>query len=157
MKIRKKTLWKVPLFCVAAGMLAFNAAVFLLSRFAIVTLPDGTMTSDNTRTLIIYGAIFIVTLMVGGLVVFRDMTRKEIFFSASIMVVVDLTMAWMQWAFDLTTGPGVVFFVYASQRFEWHSIVPLLLFLVNKNLWLGAFVGSLTPYIFIPFGKKTQA
>lgn len=154
MKIRNKILWKVPIFCIAAGIIAFNAVVFLLGRFTIVTLPDGTITSDNSRVLIIYGAIFIVTLIVGGMVFFRNMTRKEIFFSASIIVAVSLILVLTQWAFNLTTGPGAVFFMYASQIFEWSSIVPQLLYRVNENLWLGAFIGSLTPYLFIPFGKK---
>jgi len=156
MKIRKKIFWKVPLFCIVAGVIAFNAVIFLIGRFIIVTLPDGTITSDNTRVLIVYGAIFIVTLIVGGMVFFRNMTRKEIFFSASIIVAIGLIMDLTQWAFNLTTGPGAVFFMYASQIFEWSSIVPQLLYRVNENLWLGTFIGSLTPYLFIPFGKKEQ-
>jgi len=154
MKIRKKVLWKVPLFCIVAGVFAFNAVVFLLGRFAIVTLPDGTITSDNTRVLIVYGAIFIVTLIVGGMFFFRNMTRKEIFFSASIIVAIGLIMDLTQWAFNLTTGLGAVFFMYAYQIFEWSSIVPQLLYRVNENLWLGAFIGSFAPYLFILFGKK---
>lgn len=156
MKIRKKIFWKVPLFCIVASMIAFNAVVFLIGRFTIVTLPDGTITSDNTRVLLVYGAIFIVTLIVGGMVFFRNMTRKEIFFSASIIVAISLIMDLTQWAFNLTTGPGAVFFMYASQIFEWSSIVPQLLYRVNENLWFGAFIGSLTPYLFIPFGKREQ-
>lgn len=120
----------------------------------IVTLPDGTITSDSTRMLIGYGAIFIVTVIVGGMVFFRNMTRKEIFFSASIVVAIGLIMNVLQWAFNLTTGTVAVFFMYASRIFEWSSIVPLLLYRVNENLWLGAFIGSLTPYLFILFGKK---
>lgn len=127
------------------GVIAFNAVVFMIGRFTIVTLPDGTITSDNTRVLIIYGAIFIVTLIVGGIVFFRNMTRKEIFFSASIIVAIGLIMDLTQWAFDFTTGPGAVFFMYASQIFEWSSIVPQLLYRVNENL-----------YLFILFGKKEQ-
>jgi len=156
MKIRKKMLWKVPLFCILAGVIAFNAVVFLIGRFAIVTLPDGTITSNNTRVLIMYGAIFIVTLFVGGMVFFRNMTRKEILFSASIVVAFGLILYVTQWAFNLTTGPSAVFFMYASQIFEWSSVIPQLLYRVNENLWLGAFIGSLAPYLFIPFGKKEQ-
>ncbi len=155
MKIRKKILWKVPLFCIAAGMAAFNVVVFLIGQFTIVTLPDGTITSDGTRVLIVYGVIFIVTLIVGGMV-FRNMTRKEIFFSASIIVAIGLIIDLIQWAFNLTTGPGAVFFIYASQIFEWSSIVSQLLYRVSENIWFGAFFGSLTPYLFIPFGKKEQ-
>ncbi len=99
MKIRKKIFWKVPLFCIVAGVIAFNAVVFLIGRFAIITLPDGSITSDNTRVLIMYGAIFIVTLIVGGMVFFRNMTRKEIFFSASIVVAIGLIMNLTQFTF----------------------------------------------------------
>ena len=89
--------WKVPLFCIVAGVIAFNAVVYLLGRFTIVTLPDGSITSDNTRQLIMYAAIFIVTLIVGGKVFFRNMTRKEIFFSASIIVAIGLILDLKMW------------------------------------------------------------
>lgn len=152
----EKIFWKVPLFCITAGVIAFYVEVFLMIRFVIVKLPDGTIKTDNTRELIIYGSIFIVTLIGGGIIFFRNMTRKEIFFSASIIVAIGLIMDLTQWAFNLTTGAGAVFFMYASQIFEWSSIVPQLFHRVNENLWLASVIGSLTPYLFIPFGKKEQ-
>lgn len=85
---------------------------------------------------------------------FRSMTRKDIFFSASIIVVIGLIINLTQWAFNLTTGPCAIFFMYASQIFEWSSIVPQLLYRINENIWLASVIGSLTPYLFIPFGKK---
>jgi hypothetical protein len=154
MGIKKKTLWRVPLFCILAGVVSFNAIVFLAGRLITVRLPDGSVTADHTRVLILYGAIFVATVMLGGLVFFRNMTRKEIFFSASIVVAFGLATNLTQWALGLTTGRGAVFFLYASQIFEWSSVVPLLLYRLHQNLWLGACVGSLTPYLFIPFGKK---
>jgi len=154
MKISNKILWKVPLFCIIAGVIAFYTVVYLIGPFMLETLPDGTITSDDTRTLIGYGAIFIVTLMVGGMFVFREMTRKEIFFSASIVVVIGLLLNLLQWIFSLTTGIGAIFFMYASRIFEWSSIVTLLLFRVSDNISVIVFISSLTPYLFILFGKK---
>ena len=156
MKISSKNLWKVPIFCIIAGWLASNTVVYLIGRFMTVIHPDGTITSDNTRILIGYGAIFIVTLIVGGMVFFRNMTRKEIFFSASIIVGFGLLMNVIQWAFNLTTGTGALFFLFTftSLSFEWSSFVPLLLFRVIGYTWVGVFIGSLTPYLFIIFGKK---
>ncbi|MFA5536581.1 MAG: hypothetical protein WDA53_05365 [Bacillota bacterium] len=154
MKMSKKKLWKVPLYCIFAGIITFYATVNFLGRFMITRLPDGTITLDNTNALIIHGGIFILVLIAGGLFFYRDMTRKEIFFSASIIVIIGLMMTLTQWAFNLTTGPGAVFFIYASLAFEWSNIVPQLLYRVNENLWLGAFIGNLTPYLFIIFGKK---
>ncbi len=155
MNTAKKYIWKVPLFCVVSGIAMFRVAVFLLSRFAIVTLADGTITSDNTRALIVYGVIFLTTLLIGGLFIFRNMTKKEIFLSASILVVFTLTMVLIQWAFNLTTGPSAIFFVYVSQIYEWSTIVPQLLYKLNDNIWLGGVINSFTPYLFILFGRKS--
>ena len=41
--VRKNTLWRVPVFCVFAGLAAFRAAVSLLVRFAFVKMPDGSV------------------------------------------------------------------------------------------------------------------
>lgn len=154
MKTSKSKLWKVPLYCIFVGVIAFYIVVNFLGKFMVTTLPDGRITLDNTHALIIHGVIFILALIVGGLVFFRNMTRKEIFFSASIIVVFGLIVTLTQWVFNLTTGPGTIFFIYASLAFEWSSIVPQLLYRVNENLWLGAFIGNLTPYLFILFGKS---
>lgn len=155
MKIRKNTLWRVPLFCLVAGVIAFYVVVFFLSRLAIVRLSDGTITLDNTKILIIYGAILIVSLIVGR-AFFRNITRKEVFFSASIVVVIGLIIIFTQLASGVTTGSGAVFFMYAARIFEWSGFIPQLLYRVNGSIWLGAFVNCLTPYVFIPFGKKEQ-
>lgn len=58
--VNKKMFWKVPLFCMAAGVIAFNAVVFLVGRFTLITLPDGSITADNTRVLIIYGGVLLL-------------------------------------------------------------------------------------------------
>ena len=45
MKIRIGQLWKVPVFCLAAGYISFYVYVFLVSRFGIKVLPDGSYTA----------------------------------------------------------------------------------------------------------------
>lgn len=96
----------------------------------------------------------ILTLLIGGSVFLREMTRKDLFYSASIIVAAGIIMNLFQWVFNLTTGPGAIFFMYISRAFEWSNIVPQLLHRANLNPWLGAFIGRLTPYLFIPFGKS---
>ena len=81
----KNNLWKVPAFCAAAGIISFNLIILLLSRFVLVTNPDGSVETDPTRVLILYASIFAVTVALGALL-FRKMTRREIFVSASVMV-----------------------------------------------------------------------
>mgnify|MGYP000884406975 CR=1 FL=1 len=153
MKISKKKLWRVPLYCIFAGLVIFYIAVNFLGRFMLVVLSDGTIALDNTRVLIIHGSIFGLVLLIGGFFL-RDMTRKEIFYSTSIIVAIGITANLFQWAFNLTTGLGAIFFMYTSRAFEWSNIIPQLLNRANINPWLGAFIGSLTPYLFIPFGKR---
>ena len=69
MNIRLSTLWKVPVYCIVTGFLSFNAAIYLISHFAIIQ-QDGEISSDPAKVLIIYGLIFAVTLFIGGFVLF---------------------------------------------------------------------------------------
>ena len=154
MKISKRKLWRVPLYCIFAGVIIFYTIVNFLGRFMLVELPDGTITLDNTRVLIVHGSIFVVALLIGGLIFLRNMTRKEIFYSASIIAAIGVTANLFQWVFNLTTGPGAIFFMYISRAFEWSSIIPQLLNRANMNPWLGAFIGRLTPCLFTLFGKS---
>ena len=49
----KKVWWKVPLYCVVMGWLAYQAELRLLIRFAIVRLPDATVTINDMRSMIV--------------------------------------------------------------------------------------------------------
>ena len=85
----KQVWWKVPVYCIAAGFISFQLMVHLLGRFTIVTLPDGSISTDQTRWLILSGVIFVFTVGIGGFF-FRKMTRREIFCSATILVLCNI-------------------------------------------------------------------
>ena len=81
-RIRPNTLWRVPVFCAAAGAAVFYLTVYLGRFFVIVetTGADGTTTvsADPLRSAILNGVFFILVLLAGTLWAFRSMTRREI-------------------------------------------------------------------------------
>lgn len=81
----KRSWWKVPLYCICASWICFYLKVRWFGWFIRATLPDGSITVDNTRALILSGVMLAVVLLVGGLFFVRKMTKKEIFCSASIL------------------------------------------------------------------------
>lgn len=133
------------------GVVAYHAAIFLLSRFAVVTLPDGNVTTDDVRTWILYGILLVVTLLVGGFIFFHGMTRKEIFCSASIVVLFDLITDLIS---RFVTGTGAVVFYYIAQIYEWRAIVPMALYQINLSPLIISIISALVPYLFVLFGKR---
>ena len=87
----KKTWWRVPVYCLAASWICFQLEVRLLLHLAIVTLPDGSISSDNTRSLIVFGTLFLAVLLIGGLVFFKKIGRRELLVSALIMVLMNIS------------------------------------------------------------------
>ncbi len=147
----KKTWWKVPVYCLASSWICFQLEVRLLLRLAIVTLPDGSISSDNTRALIIYGVLFLAVLLIGGLVFFRNIGRKELLLSAFLMILLDLF-----WAAQAYKDQGMLAF-YRGKFTEWSIFIPQLLYRLGvdtENL-LPEFLRCLAPLLFVPFGKKT--
>ena len=51
--------WKVPVYCMAASWVCFQMEVYFLGKWTIVTLPDGSISSDNTRWLILSTVLFL--------------------------------------------------------------------------------------------------
>ena len=152
MKVRIEQLWKVPLFCVAAGYISFYVYVFLVSRFGITVLPDGSYTANQFMTTIFSFLLFGATLYVGNLL-FRNMTRKEVFLSATILVLIHLIVQTLQLVsinYDLTFSIGL-YMTYAN---EWCRILSSLLYSVTKNAWIGAFAVCFAPYLFVLMKKK---
>ncbi|MCI8608883.1 MAG: hypothetical protein HFE73_04490 [Firmicutes bacterium] len=144
----KMVWWKVPLYCVAAGWLCFKLKVHFLGRFALVTLPDGTITPDNTKWLIMDAVLFCAVIIVGGLLFFRRMYRKEVFLSSSVMVGLNVVLGLIAYQ---TQG---MFAVYWSEFSEWDSFVVQALYQLNVNEWVSAVVVWALPYLFVLFGRK---
>ena len=144
----KKVWWKVPLYCAAAGWISFQLMVRLLGKLAIVTLPDGTITSNNTIWMALSGCVFVAVVLVGGFAFFRKMTRREIFLSATIMVALN---AFMGILLQINVQAYPMFWLYVT---EWSSFVSQLLFRLGLNEWISAIIVWAMPYVFIPFGRK---
>lgn len=150
--MRKNTLFTVPLFCAAASLITFFLVVFGVGRFAVITLPDGAVTSSAGRALLIYGCIFAAALIIGGLLLFTRLTKKEIRVSATIMVVYQLVIILLQ-TFPIPTGRMALTLSYLGMASEWCSFVPLVLYRLTGSPGLSAVLGAFTPYVLILFGK----
>ena len=147
----KHSWWKVPAYCILAGWVCFQLMVRVLGRFALVTLPDGTITSDNTRWMLLSGLVFVAAVVVGGLVFFRRMTRRELLCSASVMVALNAVGGLIAYKTSST------FSFFWMEIGEWSSFVSQLLFRMNVNEWVSAAITWAVPLLFVLFGKKAVA
>ena len=152
-KLRVRTLWKVPLFCFVAGWLSFYATVYLGRFFFVVQKmeADGVIQyyPDPFRPAIFNGVLFLLVLLAGGLWAFRDMTKKEIAVSSAITSAFYLILVLCQMM--VRNFPISVILTYIQ---NWVSIPNSFLFSLTGNLAFSAIFSSFTPLLFIPFGKK---
>ncbi len=146
----KRNWWKVPLYCLIASWICFQLEVRLLLRFAIVTLPDGSISSDSTRSLIVFALVFMAVLLIGGLAFFRKISRRELLVSALVMVVLNAVVTLIAYKVQ------GMFALYWSEFTEWSIFIPQLLYKLGMepdNLLAGV-LSWLAPLLFVPFGKK---
>lgn len=153
MNIRIKTLWRVPVYCVAAGLIA-NRLVLSMDSFTRPVQPDGSMKMDLNHMLILYGVIFAVTLLLGRLL-FRRMTRREIFWSAAILAAPSLLFELLCWVIHPAPALLSTAFVRVVQTWEWSGFLSVL------SSWLGGMAGifpeALAPFLFVFFGVSSSA
>ncbi|MGI5962587.1 MAG: hypothetical protein ACOX7N_02580 [Lawsonibacter sp.] len=148
----RKSWWKVPIYCIIASWICFQLEVRLFGKWAIVTLPDGTITSDNTRWMIMSAILFLAIVCIGGFFFFRKMTRKEIFYSASVLVVLNVVLGIFTY---MTQRTFTYFTMLWSELSEWDGVFSQILFQLGLNEWLSAaIIWVLPPYVFLLFGKK---
>lgn len=60
--IVKLVWWKIPLYSVIVGFVSWWLMVSYIGRLAIVKLPDGTITSNQTVWSLLSGGVFIIVL-----------------------------------------------------------------------------------------------
>ena len=155
MKVRKQTLWRVPVYCLIASWLSFYVTVYLGRFFFVVTTvgEDGVVVGsiDQVRSGIFNGVLFLIVLLLGGLWAFRSMTRAEIAVSAGIMTVLYLILVGLQLA--LPQFPTSLIFPVATIQ-HWSGALTSLLLKVTGQLSVSAILACLAPLLFIPFGRK---
>ncbi len=155
MHVRAHTLYKVPVYCAAAGWLSFQATVHL-GRFFLVVTPAGETTQiavDPVRSAIFNGALFMLVLLLGGLWAFRRMMRAEIAVSSGIASGLYLIVVLLQ-----LFAPGVMapVSVVAAMLQNWPGTLASFLMQCTGQVAFSAVIASFAPLLFIPFGRKNM-
>lgn len=147
--MNKSNLWKVPAYCLLSGFICYQLLVHVLGYFAIVTLPDGSITADNGRWMLLSGILFVIVLAVGW-ALFRKLPRRELVVSASILAGLNVLFGILAYV----TNGSFSFFWY--ELCEWDSVISQLLNAAGVNMWVSAIITwLLPPYIFALFGRRS--
>ena len=145
MKLRKQTLWRVPVFCLVSGLVSYYLTIYVGGSTVIAGSP--------MRAFLFSSVLFIIILLVGGLWFLRSMTKAEIAVSAGIASVMFLAIALTQlyWpGFPITLS-----FRLAIVQ-NWVSTMASLFQKITGRYALSVILSNLAPLLFIPFGKKPR-
>ena len=157
MKVRIQTLWKVPVYCAAASWVSFYLTVYLGRYFFIVkTVGADGMTQisiDPFRSAIFYAACFLIVLLVGGLWVFRSMSKAEIRISAGITAGIYLIIVLAQ--LYIPNFPPSLSMPLAYIQ-NWTGMLSSFLMELTDNVTISVILSSFAPLLFIPFGRKSD-
>ena len=155
MKIRGNQLWKVPVFCVLAGIVSYYLTIYLGGRFYVVSSPDGGLSIGTVRILIWYGILFLAALLAGWFFL-RGMTRRELLCSASLAAALQLLVLLIQHLFPTLILP---FGFYLGAIFDWSAFLSQLWFALagTDAFWVGTLLSLLAPYLFVLFARARPA
>ena len=157
MNIRLKTLWRVPVFCLAAGWAAFYITIYMNWFYVVKTTgPDGVIDAsiDPIRSTLLDVGLFVLVLLIGGLWLFRSMTKAEIAVSAAILAAFYLTITILELV--LPSFPTALSLMLA-EFFDWTSAIYSLLYQITHQLELSIILSCFAPFLFVPFGRKAAA
>ena len=155
MKMRRHTLWRVPVYCVIASILSYYLTIalsFLYIDTDVSVDAEGAIETmiNPVRSATMDGTIFLAVLLVGGFCFLRSMTRKEIAVSAAIMSAIYLVF--VIWEIWLPT-PFPLWLVIIQIQ-DWISHLSSVLIWLTETLLLPCtFLSCFAPFLFVLFGK----
>ena len=153
--MRIRTLWRVPVFCLLASALSYWLTIFPGYLFYVnrAANADGSIavSVDPLRSTLLQIALFLLVLLAGGLWAFRSMTRREIAFSASLLILpmlaVVLAQLWLP-SFPVNVS------LFLSPFYNWNGNLSSLLMKCSLPLPAATIVSQFAPLLFIPFGRR---
>ena len=157
MKLRKKGLWSVPLYCALSSWISFYLTVYIGAHFFVVKSVDASgvihAELDPTRAEILNIVLFLLVLVVGGLL-FRRMTRTELALSAAIASGIYLFIVVCQ--LRIPSFPLKLSVVLAYVQ-NWTGTLSSFLMKLGLDLNFSVIMASFAPLLFVPFGRKETA
>ena len=158
MNIRLKTLWRVPVFCLAAGWAAFYITIYMNWFYVVKTTgPDGVIDAsiDPIRSTLLDVGLFVLVLLIGGLWLFRSMTKAEIAVSAAIAAALYLAVIIPELIVPncfFNFSPSLSVTLMELQ--EWRTIISSFLWDLTNQIEISAVLSCFAPFLFVPFGKR---
>lgn len=147
--------WRVPLYCVAAGIVTFWVTVLIGGRFIAVTDmgADGipTISVDPVRSATFNGILFVAVLLIGGFWFLKGMEKREIAVSAAIASLIYLLLVAFQVFLPAVAGK---FVMQITPLQNWIAIPGALLTQLTHNVKCSIWMTNFTPFLFLLFGKK---
>lgn len=155
MKLRPRTLWRVPVFCIIASWLSYYITIYGGFFYVVRTTgADGAVevSVDPLRSTLFQGVLFLAILLLGGLWAFRSMTKLEIAASAALISALYLVVILLQLYLP---GFPPALSVWLAPFQNWKGILSsLLLRFINFHLALAA--SAFAPFLFVPFGRRQK-
>ena len=155
MKLRPRTLWRVPVFCIIASWLSYYITIYGGFLYVVRTTgADGAVevSVDPLRSTLFQGVLFLAILLLGGLWAFRSMTKLEIAASAALISALYLVVILLQLYLP---GFPPALSVWLAPFQNWKGILSsLLLRFINFHLALAA--SAFAPFLFVPFGRRQK-
>ena len=155
MKLRSRTLWRVPVFCIVASWFSYYITIYGGSLYMVRTTDvDGVVdvSVDPLRSTIFFGVLFLAVLLFGGLWAFRSMSKLEVAASAALISVVYLLVILLQLYLP---GFPPALSVWLAPFQSWTGILSSLLMRL-MNFRLSAAASAFVPFLFVPFGRRRK-
>ena len=150
MNVKKETLCYVPIFCLIAGIISTRVLLMWEIRlFASKNLGNNSTYVYTSRFLMFFG-INLILILIAGFFVFRKISRKDLFFSALLMAVVQFIFLFI----EIGTGyvSNIVFYCLSS----WCTFFSELTHEKFASELIGNVIQCFMPFIFVLFGKRKE-
>lgn len=155
LKKYKNSIWRVPLIAIIAGFFYTPIYVGIVIRFGVI-IPG---VIDSQVSLLTSAGILVAVLVLGGMLLLRKQTKKEILISAAVVSVYGIILLLIQLLIGATTGSVAVIFMYLGQPLEWTGLFSELSFYLKERFEISIpaieWLRFLIPFLFVLFGRKT--
>lgn len=155
MKKETEGIWQLPVYFAFSGTIMLYLSMWLIAMFATTTDDSGEVMINNVLANLIQWALFVLTILAGGLLFCRKKSRRSVGIAATVIALYSAILPLLEQLLAAADSEMASSVYVLMMPLYGYSVISSTIYSITGVEILSYIALALWPYVFVLFGKAS--